>query len=94
MDLLRSAEGETDAVFVALMIDHHRAGVAMAEAAAELVDDEQVRQLAARIARTQTLEIAEMTAVAGRLGLDPSPEGVTPDDHGVSGMADHEAEDS
>jgi len=94
MDLLRSAEGETDAVFVALMIDHHRAGVAMAEAAADLVDDDQVRQLAARIARTQTLEIAEMTAVAERLGLDLSPEGVTPDDHGVSAMADHEAEDT
>ena len=55
MERLRSAGPETDAVFVALIIDHHDAGVEMAEVAMADADDADVRGLARRIARTQTL---------------------------------------
>ena len=90
---LRTAEAETDAVFVALMIDHHAAGAEMAEAAAAAVDDADVRDLARRMARNQRAEIPEMTAAAGRSGLDPAPEGVDFDVHGVAGSAsEHEME--
>lgn len=95
MERLRSAGPETDAVFVALIIDHHAAGVEMAEAAMADADDADVRELAGRIARTQTLEIAEMTAAAERLGLDASPDGVTFDVYGEpSDTAHHDAEGS
>ena len=76
LDGLRGAGAETDAVFIALMVDHHAAGIEMAEAALAKADDADVRELAGRIARTQRLEIAEMTAAAQRLGLDPAPDGV------------------
>ncbi len=95
LERLRSAGSETDAVFVALMIDHHAAGVAMAEAAMAQADDADVQELAQRIARTQRLEVAEMTAAAERLGLDATPDGVTFDVSGEStGMSDHDDEGS
>jgi uncharacterized protein (DUF305 family) len=64
---------DTDDVFVALMVDHHAAGAAMAEAAAEEVDDPGVRALAEAMARNQRAEIGEML---GASGLEQVPEGI------------------
>lgn len=92
----RNAGAETDAVFLALMIEHHEAGVLMAEAAESTVADDEVRALAARIASTQRAEIAEMESAAERLGLDPSPAGVDDDvdlDDGAHGSAHAEDEE-
>jgi uncharacterized protein (DUF305 family) len=79
MARIRSAGADTDAVFTALMIDHHAAGVAMAEAAVAEAGDADVVELARRIADTQRKEIAEMTAAAQRGGLDLTPAGVVAD---------------
>ena len=76
---LRNADGDdADALFVALMIDHHRGGVAMAEAAATSSSDPWVRELAARMARNQAIEINEMEAARKRVGLTADPPGYTP----------------
>lgn len=72
----RDAEN-TDAWFVALMVDHHAAGVEMAEAAVERVDHGPVRELAARMAKTQRQEIGELLRAAERNGLEVPPTGVT-----------------
>lgn len=69
-------EGDTDAVFLALMADHHAGGVAMAEAGVREVDDAEVRALAERIASSQRFEIRELIAAATSAGLDRSPAGV------------------
>lgn len=80
LDALRTAEGDAaDALFVALVIDHHAAGVAMAEAGAREADDADVRELAERIAEVQRDEIGELVAAAERAGLDLEPAGVTYD---------------
>lgn len=77
LERLRAAQGsDTDAVFLALMADHHAGGVAMAAAAAADAADEEVRDLASRIARTQRFEIEELVAAAVRAGLDRTPDGV------------------
>jgi uncharacterized protein (DUF305 family) len=77
LDRLRDAEGtDTDAVFLALMADHHAGGVGMAEAAAAEASDGDVRALAERIARAQRFEIEELVAAAVRGGLDRTPDGV------------------
>lgn len=76
---LGDAEGtRADALFLALMQDHHRGGVAMAEAAAEQASDPWVRELAERFARNQAMEIAEMTAARERAGLPAQPDGYEP----------------
>lgn len=76
---LREASGEqADALFIALMQDHHRGGVAMAEAAAERASDPWVRELAERMARNQAIEINEMEAARGRTGLPEDPVGYQP----------------
>lgn len=70
LDLLRAARGrDADALFLRLMEDHHRGAVHMASYAADHADDEDVRRLAARIARNQELEIEELRAAATRTGL-------------------------
>jgi uncharacterized protein (DUF305 family) len=56
-------------LFLTLMIDHHRGGVHMASYAAEHAGDEDVRQLAARIARNQEMEIEELEVAGARYGL-------------------------
>jgi uncharacterized protein (DUF305 family) len=76
IDLLRMPEAPTDAMFVALMVDHHAGGVTMATAAAERAADPEVHELAERMARIQRTEIAEMLAAAQRAGLDLEPDGV------------------
>jgi uncharacterized protein (DUF305 family) len=83
---LGDVEGDAvDALFVRLMQDHHLGGVHMAEYAAEHAADEWVRALAARMARNQRTEVAELEAAASRAGLPDDPPGyepaVIPDDH-------------
>ncbi len=84
---LTAATGaDADALFYALMIDHHRAGVAMAESGAAEADDEWVADTAGALARIQSSEIAEMTADRERAGLSTTPPGYVADD---SGPMDH-----
>ncbi|MFS8586795.1 MAG: DUF305 domain-containing protein [Acidimicrobiia bacterium] len=61
---------ELDALFLELMAEHHRGGLHMAEGAATLADDEDVRELAARMRRNQAGEINEYRLRAEELGLD------------------------
>jgi uncharacterized protein (DUF305 family) len=71
LDQLRVASGaELDARFLDLMADHHRGGLHMAEYAFGNAGDEDVRELAARIARNQAGEINEYRALAERNGYD------------------------
>jgi uncharacterized protein (DUF305 family) len=70
VDALRSAEGrQADTLFVDLIQAHHRGGIEMAEAAADLVRDDDLRALAQRIASIQRSEIQEMEAARDRAGL-------------------------
>jgi uncharacterized protein (DUF305 family) len=70
LDSLASATGsDADALFLELMIEHHRGGLHMAEFAEEHGDDEDVRELAERIVFSQTQEIAEMEQAQRQLGL-------------------------
>lgn len=79
-DTFRSATGEdVDAMFLALMSDHHAGGVAMAEAAASDAEDEWVRNTADRMARIQASEIAEMEFARNAAGLDANPPGFVSD---------------
>jgi uncharacterized protein (DUF305 family) len=68
-----------DALFFALMRDHHLGGVAMAEYAVEHSDDAWVRDLATRMANNQRAEVGELDRVRERLGLSASPAGYEPD---------------
>ncbi len=65
----RSSGREMDALFVAMMTEHHRGGVDMAQVAANRAKDGYVRALAERIARNQRIEIKEMDAARRRLAL-------------------------
>lgn len=51
---------EADAYFVELMTNHHTGGVHMAEYAAEHAESDEVREMAASMAKSQQEEIAEM----------------------------------
>ncbi|MFQ6172419.1 DUF305 domain-containing protein [Oryzobacter sp. R7] len=58
LDELRAASGvEAERIFLRLMIDHHRGGVAMADAAVAEAGTQEVRTLASAIASAQTSEI-------------------------------------
>lgn len=71
LDALRSAQGaEADALFLDLMAEHHRGGVHMAAYAADKASSGDVRDLAARMARNQSVEINEFIQTAERLGFD------------------------
>ena len=89
MDRLSDVAGtETDALFIALMKDHHAGGVHMAQYAAEHARDQFVRDLARRMARNQRIEIAELDAARERAGLPRAPTGYEPDtiaQHGEGG---------
>jgi uncharacterized protein (DUF305 family) len=79
MQALRDARGsEADALFLQLMATHHRAGVHMAEVAAEEADDAGLRDLASRMARNQSVEINEYRRVAEREGLPVDIEAYEP----------------
>jgi uncharacterized protein (DUF305 family) len=70
LDELEDAQGaEADALFLELMAEHHAGGLHMAQYAAENADDHDVRELAARMARTQSIEINEYAQTAERLDL-------------------------
>jgi uncharacterized protein (DUF305 family) len=71
LDQVRNARGaELDALFLDLMADHHRGGLHMSEYAFANAGDEDVQELAARIARNQAGEINEYRALAERNGYD------------------------
>lgn len=76
----RNAEGaDADAMFLALMADHHAGGVAMAQAAADMASDPWVIDTAERMAQIQASEIFEMEYAREAAGLDPQPPGFTSD---------------
>lgn len=80
LEAMRSATGsDADALFLALMSDHHVGGVRMAEEAAESAGDSWVIDTARRMAAIQASEIAEMEAARVRAGLEPDPFGFSPD---------------
>lgn len=70
LDALADATGDGAAEkWFQLMSVHHEGGLMMAEAAAQKVDDADVRALATRIARNQRIEINEYASAAKRLGV-------------------------
>lgn len=72
VDKLKSSTGlDRDDIFTRLMINHHAAGVAMADDAAEHGENDNVRRLAASMAKLQRSEIAEMNSRRKTLGLEP-----------------------
>ena len=78
MDEISQARGaELDALFLDKMAEHHRGGIHMAEAAADLADDADVRALAERMVRNQSAEINEYRGAAQANGydieIDPAP---------------------
>lgn len=78
-DALAGSSGkDADALFVRLMQDHHRGGIAMAEHAAKNAKSAFVRDIAKRMARVQRLEVSEMEATLTRAGLNATPNGWTP----------------
>lgn len=92
LDALRNAKDEAtaDALFFALIRDHHLGGIAMAEQAARDASDPWVRDLASRMARNQRLEIQEMDGVRLRDGLPARPPGFEPDQRVVGSAGDHD----
>lgn len=66
--------GDAEAMFLELMIIHHRAGVVMAEAALEKAGQAEVRGLAQSIVTAQTSEIELMQSMLAERGLPPIPE--------------------
>lgn len=91
LDALEAATGTAaDALFLALMADHHRGGVEMAGVAAAQASDPWVREIAARMARVQAAEIVEMDVARERNSLTATPAGHTPGPfHGSGDGADH-----
>ena len=75
LNQLAAAQGvEADAIFMQLMIPHHRAGVEMASAAAEQAQTEIVRNLAAGMAAAQQIEIDYMQELLQEKGYEPVPD--------------------
>lgn len=72
MSQLRASAGaQADEVFTRLMIDHHAAGVAMADFEAAHGQNDDVRRLAAAMAKVQRSEIAELNHRRTTLGFAP-----------------------
>ena len=79
MDALADAKGrDADALFLALMRDHHLGGVQMASYASTHADDGFVRDLAKRMAANQRLEITEMELAQRNNGYPARPPGYDP----------------
>jgi uncharacterized protein (DUF305 family) len=76
--LVQSKGRDVDAMFLALMIDHHKGGVHMAEEALKRAKTGFVRDFAERVARQQQVEIREMELARDRLGLPARPPGFDP----------------
>ncbi len=71
MDAYRLSQGsDVDRGFIELMRQHHLGGIHMARDAATEANDPRVRDLAARMAKAQTAEIAEYDLRAEQLGFD------------------------
>lgn len=88
MALLSRREGrDVDALFLALMKDHHAGGVHMARFAAKGAADPLVREWAQRMTRNQAIEINELEAARERTALPDKPPGYLPSDI-PSGPAD------
>lgn len=80
VDALLAARGrDADALFIALMKDHHRGGIEMATAAAERAADPFVQDLATLMAKNQRYEIGEMELARVRVGLVAAPAGYAPE---------------
>jgi uncharacterized protein (DUF305 family) len=69
---------EAEVLFLQLMIRHHQGGVMMAEAALELVDQEQVETMAERIDILQEGEIAAMNDMLVARGQEPITDPLPP----------------
>jgi uncharacterized protein (DUF305 family) len=70
MKALGKAHGAaSDAMFLDLMAEHHRAGAEMAQYAVDHGSDPSVRALAERMVRNQGIEINEFAQTAKRLGF-------------------------
>lgn len=76
--LFDASGDERDALFVALMIDHHIGGVNMASAAAMSSRDAWVQDISSRMAANQAIEIPEMENARDGLGLPSAPAGFDP----------------
>lgn len=88
LEAFSEAKGsDADALFLALMSDHHAGGVAMAQDAANRADDAWIVDTAQRMARIQAVEIAEMESARNAAGLPAAPAGFVADfGHGTGGM--------
>ncbi|MFE4692420.1 DUF305 domain-containing protein [Streptomyces sp. NPDC056749] len=72
LDRLRAADGkEAEVLFLRLMTVHHRAGADMAQAAAGAAGTDEIRSLAAGMARAQESEISLMADMLGARGAQP-----------------------
>ena len=72
LNQLRNLEGiEADALFLQLMIPHHRGGVAMGQAALARAQRPEVRALAQSIVDAQASEIALMQTLLQQKGFPP-----------------------
>ncbi|WP_182113899.1 MULTISPECIES: DUF305 domain-containing protein [unclassified Actinotalea] len=70
---LEAADGaEADRLFLALMIPHHRGGVAMAEVATERATQPQVRRLAEAVVASQAAEITLLEQMLDERGGPPA----------------------
>ncbi|MEO5680862.1 MAG: DUF305 domain-containing protein [Acidimicrobiales bacterium] len=70
MTALQAASGrDADTLFVRMMIAHHLGGIGMADFAKRHAEDGRVREMAGRISRYQAVEIRELEAARGRIGL-------------------------
>ena len=79
LDALADARGrDADALFLALMRDHHLGGVQMASYASTHADSGYVRALAKRMAENQRLEITEMELAQRNGRFPPNPPGYDP----------------
>jgi uncharacterized protein (DUF305 family) len=71
LDQMQAARGkEQDTLFLKNMAEHHRGGLHMAQYAAEHAGSKDVRELAARMVRSQTDEINEYRLTAENRGFD------------------------
>ncbi|MCI2239158.1 DUF305 domain-containing protein [Paenibacillus sp. TRM 82003] len=64
---------EFEVFFLQLMLRHHAGGLQMAESGAELVGDEQLRELAAAILASQSSETQVLTDLLAERGAQPLP---------------------
>lgn len=92
MQALRDAGDDTDAWFVALMVDHHAGGVAMIDGVLDHASGD-LLELATRMRKAQASEISELLGAAERAGLDVPPAGATWDVYGGDGEHGHGGSD-